>query len=109
MLYHSLAPDITMTKVIHLPHATTPPTLPESYEHGDGLRFAQARVLKTLGVKYNVDNWVEASGFFRESGQLITNLCKASMEQDTRTCSDLIAQIAETEEQAYLLLGDRVQ
>lgn len=87
-------------------YATTPPVLPKSYEHSDGMRFVQARVLKTLGEKYNVSKWLEASNLFTESGKLITNLCRASMEQDTETCSDLIAQIADIEEEAYHLLAN---
>jgi hypothetical protein len=86
-------------------YATTPPVLPKSYERSDGMRFVQESVLRTLGEKYNVNRWVEASTLFRESGNLITNLCKAYMEQDTSTCSDLVAQIADIEEEAYGLLS----
>lgn len=82
-------------------YATTPPVLPKSLEHSDGMRFVQAQVLKTLGERYNVNKWVEASNAFTESGKLIIDLCAASMEQDAKTCSDLVAQIADIEEEAY--------
>ena len=88
-------------------YATTPPVLPRSYEHSDGMRFVQAQVLKTLGEKYKVNRWVEASGLFEKSGKLITDLCKASMEENTRTCSEVVAQIANIEEEAYNLLAKR--
>ncbi|MGA2766702.1 MAG: BtrH N-terminal domain-containing protein [Candidatus Bathyarchaeia archaeon] len=87
-------------------YATTPPELPSSYEHSDGMRFAQADVLESLGKKYNINEWVATSKLFMKSGQLIKELCRTAMNQDGAKCSKLIAQIADIEEKAYCLLKD---
>lgn len=85
-------------------YATTPPQLPKTFEHSDGMRLVQAQILRMLGEKHAVAEWTDASSLFQESGKLIKGLSKASIEQDTKTCSDLIAQIADIEEKAYQLL-----
>lgn len=88
-------------------YATTPPELPSSFEHSDGLRFAQAEVLENLGKKHGVKKWIDTSESFRKSGRLIIETCKAAMKQDTKACSKLIAQVADIEEEAYnRLAGD---
>jgi hypothetical protein len=87
-------------------YATTPPELPSSYEHSDGMRFAQADVLESLGKKYKINEWVATSKLFRKSGQLINELCRTAMNQDGAKCSKLIAQIADLEEKVYCLLND---
>jgi hypothetical protein len=81
--------------------ATTPPGLPSSYEHSDGMRFAQADVLETLAKKCNVKDWVEASKLFRKSGELIVKLCETVMNRDRTKCSEYITQIADIEEMTY--------
>lgn len=85
-------------------YATTPPQLPNSFEHSDGMRFAQADVLEKLGEKYKVDEWIDASKSFRKSGDLIIELCKVAMKQDAKKSSGLITQIADIEEEAWSLL-----
>jgi hypothetical protein len=87
-------------------YATTPPGLPTSFEHSDGVRFAQAAVLENLGEKYRVNEWINASKLFRKSGWLIVELCKVAMKQDSEKCSELVTQIAEIEEKAYHVLED---
>jgi len=50
-------------------YATTPPMLPKTFENSHGMWFWQADVLNTLGRKYGIDEWVEASTLFRRSGK----------------------------------------
>jgi len=85
-------------------YATTPPQLPSNYEHSDGMRQIQANVLMSLGEKYSINEWVNASKSFKESAALIKKLCMAAAEQDAPKCSKLITQIAGVEEEAYSLL-----
>jgi len=87
-------------------YATTPPELPKSFEHSDGMRLAQAGVLENLGKKYKINTWVDASKLFKKSGKLIIELCNHALKQETETCSELITQIACVEEEAYGLLSD---
>jgi hypothetical protein len=82
-------------------YATTPPMLPKTYENSHGMRFWQADVLNTLGRKYGVDEWVEASTLFRRSGEEIIDLSKASLEQDRQQISEDLTKIADIEEKAY--------
>lgn len=46
-------------------YATTPPSLPTTFENSHGMRFWQADVLSALGNKYGKSNWVEAAMLFR--------------------------------------------
>jgi hypothetical protein len=85
-------------------YATTPPQLPSNYENSDGMRQIQANVLVSLGKKYSINEWVDASKSFKKSAALIKELCKAAVEQDAPKCSKLITQIAGIEEEAYNLL-----
>ena len=85
-------------------YATTPPQIPITFKHSDGMRFAQADVLENLGNKYKVDEWTKASKSFRKSGELIIETCKAALLQNSKRCSKLITQIADIEEKAYRLL-----
>lgn len=85
-------------------YATTPPLLPETFENSHGMRFWQADVLKTLGDKYTVSNWTEASILFRQSGKKIMKLCEAALKQDKQEVSDILVEIADVEEQAYRML-----
>ena len=85
-------------------YATTSPELPTSFEHSGGMRFAQAGVLGNLGLKYKVNQWIDASKFFGKSGELIIELCKAAMKQHSEKCAGLVTQIADLEEKAYSLL-----
>jgi hypothetical protein len=82
-------------------YATTPPMLPKTFENSHGMRFWQADVLNTLGRKYGVDEWVEASTLFRRSGEEIIDLSKASLEQDRQQISEDLTKIADIEEKAY--------
>ena len=68
------------------------------------MRLVQAHILKMLGERYATDEWTDASGLFQESGKLVKDLSKASIEQNSKTCSGLVAQIAYNEEKAYQLL-----
>lgn len=85
-------------------YATTPPLLPKSFENSHGMRFWQADVLKILGEKYKVKNWVDASMLFRESGKEIMRLCEAALKQDKERVSKILLVTAEIEERAYKLL-----
>lgn len=87
-------------------YATTPPLLPETFENSHGMRFWQANVLKTLGDKYSVNNWVEASKLFSDSGKEIIEMSKAALKQDKQTVSKILMEIAAIEEEAYVLLKD---
>jgi hypothetical protein len=87
-------------------YATTPPLLPETFENSHGMRFWQANVLKTLGDKYRITNWIEASTMFRRSGGAIMKLCEAALKQNKQEVSGSLLKIAEIEEQAYSLLKD---
>ena len=87
-------------------YATIPPILSETFENSHGMRFWQANVLKTLGDKYHVDKWIEASMLFRHSGKSIIELCKAAIQQDKQTVSTILIDIAHIEEHAYGLLQD---
>jgi len=88
-------------------YATTPPQLPKTFEKSDGMRFRKSKVLRELGGKYKIDNWVKSSVMFEDSGKLIIELCKAAIKQDRDSISKLILQIANIEEDAYKLLSDR--
>ena len=88
-------------------YATAPPQLPETFEKSDGMRFWKLQVLKELGDKYGIDNWIKSSVIFKDSGNLIIELCKAAMKQDRDSISKLILQIADIEEDAYNLLSER--
>ena len=85
-------------------YATTPPEMPKTYEKSNGMRFWKSRVLEELGKKYKVDKWMSTSAMFRESGKLITEICKAAMQQDRETISNLIIRVADIEEKAYTIL-----
>jgi hypothetical protein len=87
-------------------YATTPPVLPKTFENSHGMRFWQADVLKTLGEKYSVRDWTEASTLFRNSGKKIMQLCETAMKQDKRGASNILTEIADIEERAYRLLKD---
>lgn len=87
-------------------YATTPPELPSGFEHSDGMRFAQADVLDSLGRKCKINEWVDTSKLFRKSGKLVIELCQTAMRQDIGKCSELVTQIADIEEEAYCLLKD---
>ena len=82
----------------------TPPLLPEDLSHNDGLRFEQARVLKELGLKYDEKQWVDASGLFISSGEIIIRLCSEALTYDGRACSKSLGEIADLEEKAYSML-----
>jgi len=57
--------------------------------------------------KYRMDEWVEASGFFRESGQEITELCKTALEKDKKKVSNTSMGIANIEERTYFSIENR--
>jgi len=68
------------------------------------MRFWKARVLNELGAKYKIENWTGASELFNQSGKLIIDICKAAMDRDRKTISDLILKVADIEERAYSLI-----
>ena len=90
-------------------YATTPPELKSSYEHSDGMRYAQANVLEYLGKKYRIREWSDTSKMFRTSGDLIIDLCKTAIKQETENCSKFIEQIADIEEKAHCTLTSAAQ
>jgi hypothetical protein len=82
----------------------TPPLIAADLSHNNGLRFEQARVFGELGQKYQRKEWSDASILFRKSGDLIVKLCERALEYDSRSCSALLKEIADTEEEAYVAL-----
>jgi hypothetical protein len=87
-------------------YATTPPSLPRTFENSHGMRFWQASVLEALGVKYRISKWSESSRLFKQSGERIIDLCEAALRQNRQEASKLIDQIANLEEKAYEMLRD---
>jgi len=85
-------------------YATVPPLLPETFENSHGLRFWKAKVLKELGDKYRVDNWISAAVLFKDSGKLIMDICRAAVKRNKKIISDLILKVAAIEEEAYRLI-----
>jgi len=85
-------------------YATTPPLLPKTFENSHGMRFWQADVLNVLGSKYRESAWAEASTLFRRSGEKIKKLCEEALKQNRQEASNSLLEIAEVEEQAYMLL-----
>jgi hypothetical protein len=66
--------------------------------------FWQAYVLNTLGEKYNIGEWTEASKRSRQSGKLIIELCRAALKQDKQKTSNILVEVADVEEKAYNLI-----
>jgi hypothetical protein len=87
-------------------YATTPPVLPVTLENSHGMRLWQADVLETLGEKYRVDCWIEASKLFRQSGEGIIELCQEALEQNGQRASEILLRIADIEERAYRAIKD---
>ncbi len=85
-------------------YATIPPHVPKTFENSNGMRFWKANVLKELGNKYNMDNWLEASLLFEKSGELFKDICKAATVRDKTAISELILKVANIEEQAYEII-----
>jgi len=85
-------------------YATTPPMLPVSLEHSDGMRFWQANVLRELGEKYRIGQWIEGSELFAQSGRLVIELCGFALKRDAGNASEVLVRIAEVEEKGYRLL-----
>lgn len=85
-------------------YATTPPLLPETFENSHGMRFWQADVLDALGGKYKISTWSQTAALFRQSGKRIMKLCEAALRQDRQEASDILAEVADIEEQAYTVL-----
>jgi hypothetical protein len=82
-------------------YATTPPELPTTFEKSDGMRSWKAQVLQQLGEKYGNENWTKAAALFRESGELIREICKAALRQDRQSIAENILKVADIEETAY--------
>jgi hypothetical protein len=85
-------------------YATIPPHIPKSFENSNGMRQWKSNVLKELGTKYNMDNWLKASMMFKKSGELIKDICKAAIARDKSIISELILKVANIEEQAYEII-----
>lgn len=85
-------------------YATVPPLLPKTFENSHGMRFWKAKVLKELGKKYKMDNWISAAELFKDSGKLIMDICKAAIKRDKNSISDLILKVATIEEEACRLI-----
>ncbi len=84
----------------------TPPLIPENLRECNGLRFDQARLLRTLGERYNKREWTKASELFNDSGELIIELCKSAVKHDREKCGELMTEIADIEEKAYLIIEE---
>lgn len=85
-------------------YATTPPHIPKNFNNSNGMRFWKADIMQELGKKYNISDWVRASELFRQSGEIIIDICKAAMKQNRQLISDLIFKAAGIEEDAYRLI-----
>ena len=85
-------------------YATIPPHIPKTFENSNGMRQWKSNVLKELGTKYNMDNWLRASLMFEKSGELIKDICKAAIARDKSIISELIIKVADIEEQAYEII-----
>jgi hypothetical protein len=85
-------------------YATVPPLLPETFENSHGMRFWKAKVLKELGGKYKMDNWISAAELFNGSGKLIMEICRSAIKRDKKAISGLILEVAAIEEKAYKLI-----
>ncbi len=85
-------------------YATTPPELPKVFNKSDGMRFWKSQVLKELGEKYKIDQWLKVSEMFQESGKIIIDICKAALKQDKDKISDFILRVADIEMRAYKIL-----
>jgi hypothetical protein len=84
--------------------ATSPPTLPKTFENSHGMRLWQAAVLDALSAKYGVDAWKETSELFGQSGKMISELCEAAVNRRWEVVAELMGRVADTEERAYSLL-----
>lgn len=84
----------------------TPPLIPEDLRECNGLRFEQSDLLEKLGIKYNKTWWIEAGRLFKKSGELIIELCKNASEYNGMKCSDILMNIADSEEKAYRIIRD---
>jgi hypothetical protein len=85
-------------------YATAPPSLPKTFENSHGYRFWQACVLKNLGNKYKISNWIQAASLFSKSGEKIKILCQAALSQNKQQISECLMEIAGIEEDAYQLV-----
>jgi hypothetical protein len=85
-------------------YATSPPTLPKTFENSHGMRLWQAEVLSELSRKYALVSWGEASKLFEQSGSLIIQLCEAAMAQKKDIIAGLLVRIADLEQSAYAML-----
>lgn len=84
----------------------TPPMIPEDLRECNGLRFDQARLLRTLGERYHRREWTEGAELFSDSGELIIDLCRSGVKHDGVNCGELLTKIADTEEKAYLMIEE---
>jgi hypothetical protein len=82
----------------------TPPLIADDLSNNDGLRFQLSQVLTYLGQKYGKNEWTDAAGLFRSSGELIIDLCKEALTFNGAACSRLMDEIASIEEKAYSML-----
>jgi hypothetical protein len=85
-------------------YATVPPHIPKTFEQSHGLRFWQAQVLEQLGKKYSKEKWVEAAEKFRQSGEVIKQLCASALAMDKQAVSADLLRVASYEEAGYLLI-----
>ncbi|OQA21009.1 MAG: hypothetical protein BWY60_00891 [Actinobacteria bacterium ADurb.Bin346] len=85
-------------------YATVPPHVPKKFDNSNGMRAWKSAVLVNIGEKYKVKGWIKAAGMFRQSGELIKDICIAAIQMDANTISKLILDVAEIEEKAYKLI-----
>lgn len=63
-------------------------------------------MLETLGNKYRVNCWTQASTLFRRSGKRIMEFCREALEQNKQEVSEILLEIADIEERAYRSIRD---
>ncbi len=89
-------------------YATIPPHIPKSFDNSDGMRQWKTSILKYLGEKYKVPQWIEASFIFASSGEIFKKICQAASISEKETISALLLKAADLEEKAYRLISTSI-
>ena len=86
-------------------YATVPPHIPRAFNDSDGMRQWKSSVLKELGEKYKISEWIETSDIFRLSGEIFKEICLAASMRDRKKISELLLKAASLEEKAYHIIA----
>jgi hypothetical protein len=85
-------------------YATIPPHIPKKFDNSDGMRQWKSLVLKELGNRYKIPEWIKASAIFRSSGEIFKEICFAASVRDRAKVSKLLLEAAGLEEKAYRII-----